>query len=75
MSAQAPGAWDGPLESVFGVHLVRVRSRVDGRLPALSEVRGRVLLDFMNEREKAASDRAFTEIRSHYQVVVQQENK
>lgn len=75
LAAQATGTWQGPLESVFGVHLVRVRSRMDGRLPALAEVRDRVLLHFINEREKAASDRAYAEIRSHYQVVIQQENQ
>ncbi len=70
-----PGAWLGPVESVFGMHLVRVRWREPGRLPALAELRSRVLLDFMNEREKAASDRAFAQIRAHYQVVIEQENK
>jgi peptidyl-prolyl cis-trans isomerase C len=75
VSAQAPGAWQGPLESVFGLHLVLVRLKADGRFPALAEVRDRVLLDFINEREKAASDRAYAEIRSHYQIVIQQESQ
>ena len=75
VSRQAAGSWEGPIESALGVHLVRVRSHVDGRLPALAEVRARVLSDVMSQRERAASDAAFAKIRSHYQIVIQQENR
>ena len=71
----APGLWQGPIESAFGAHLVRVSGRQEGRLPSLDEVRARVFADVMNERRKAAAERAYARIRSHYQVVVQQENK
>jgi hypothetical protein len=75
VTAQSPGGWQGPVESALGVHLVRVQSRTDGRLPALAEVRDRVLNDWMNEQERASSDREYARIRSHYQVVIQQENQ
>ncbi|MGD0620500.1 MAG: peptidylprolyl isomerase [Bryobacteraceae bacterium] len=71
----APGLWQGPIESAFGAHLVRVSGRQEGRLPSLDEVRARVFADVMNERRKAAAERAYARIRSHYQVVVQQENQ
>jgi len=31
--------WQGPVESGYGVHLVYVSARTEGRLPALAEVR------------------------------------
>lgn len=71
----APGSWQGPVESAFGSHLVRVSERTEGRLPPLDQIRARVFADVMNERRKAAEERAYARIRSHYQVVVQQENQ
>ncbi|MCW5890894.1 MAG: peptidyl-prolyl cis-trans isomerase [bacterium] len=37
------GTWSGPLASAWGVHLLRLEARDDGRIPALAEVRSRVL--------------------------------
>jgi hypothetical protein len=34
-----PGRWVGPIESGYGLHLVFVRERTAGRVPALAEVR------------------------------------
>lgn len=33
------GAWQGPIRSGYGLHLVLVRERLPGRVPALGEVR------------------------------------
>ena len=37
--ALAPGRWEGPVRSGYGLHLVLVTKRIPGRLPELSEVR------------------------------------
>ena len=37
VESAAPGAWTGPVESGYGLHLVLVRRRVEGSLPALSD--------------------------------------
>src|SRR5215470_15490365 len=37
-----PGRWEGPVESAYGLHLVLVKERVPGRMPALEEVRDAV---------------------------------
>ena len=39
------GEWSGPVESAFGLHLVLVDARVEGRAPALAEVRDAVARD------------------------------
>jgi hypothetical protein len=36
------GRWHGPVESGYGVHLVRIEARQPGQLPPLSEVRDAV---------------------------------
>jgi hypothetical protein len=75
VAAQAPGVWLGPVESAYGAHIVRVRAREAGHLPTLAEVRTRVFNDWMSEQRQAASDRQYALIRSHYQVVIQQEKQ
>jgi hypothetical protein len=70
---QTGSDWQGPVESIFGAHLVRVRTRQAGRMPALAEARALVTEDWRNQRRREASDRAYALIRSRYQVVIQQD--
>ena len=39
LSELSRGHWQGPVESGYGVHLVLVSERTEGRVPALAEVR------------------------------------
>jgi peptidyl-prolyl cis-trans isomerase C len=52
------GRWSGPVQSGFGLHLVRVNSSVAGALPKLADVRQRVENDWRantkDRRERAA---------------------
>jgi hypothetical protein len=63
------GTWHGPVRSAFGVHLVLVEQRLPSSLPLLNEIRTRVHDDLMAERFQAASDAAYTRLRSRYTVV------
>jgi PPIC-type PPIASE domain len=70
--AEVPrGRWAGPLESSYGVHLVRVGERVPGRIPALATVREAVLRDLLSERRQQALDAAYARFRARYAVVVE----
>ena len=62
------GGWNGPVESTYGVHLVRVRGRTASRAPALAEVRDRVLADLREERRRERSLAAYQELRDDYEV-------
>ena len=75
LAAQPTGVWQGPIESAYGAHLVRIRAREAGRLPALAEIRARVFDDWINDQRQAAADRQYALVRSHYQVIVQQEKQ
>jgi hypothetical protein len=71
--ALEPGAWYGPIESGYGVHLVRVSARTESRTPPLSEVRIRVIEDWTREQERSAKARYLYELRSKYEVVADAE--
>jgi PPIC-type PPIASE domain len=65
------GAWAGPIESGYGLHLVFVRERVDGRLPALAEVRDAVEREWLAARRKAQVEAAYQQRRARYMVIVE----
>lgn len=67
-----PGRWAGPLESGYGLHLVFVRERTDGRVPALAEVRQAVQREWLAARRKEVNEQFYQHLRARYTVVVEQ---
>jgi hypothetical protein len=67
-----PGRWAGPLESAYGLHLVFVHERTDGRLPALDEVRQAVQREWLTARRKEVNEQFYQRLRARYTVVVEQ---
>ena len=67
-----PGHWAGPIESGYGLHLVYIRARVDGRVPALAEVREAVQREWFAARRKAVNEQFYQRLRARYTVVVEQ---
>lgn len=62
------GGWNGPVESTYGAHLVRVNRRTASRAPALAEVRDRVTADLREDRRRERSLAAYQELRDAYEV-------
>lgn len=65
------GAWQGPVASGFGVHLVRVTRKVPEQVPPLAEVRAAVERDWESERRTRARDTYYERRRQEYDVVVE----
>jgi hypothetical protein len=65
-----PGAWSGPLESGYGLHLVRVSTLRQARLSPFSESRERVTEEWRHAQEKLAKERYVAELRRKYGLVV-----
>jgi hypothetical protein len=65
------GAWQGPIASGYGLHLVFVRERSPARLPPLAEVRETVLRDLEATRRAEASERRLAELRERYEVRIE----
>ena len=62
------GGWNGPVESTYGMHLVRVTGRTGSRAPGLAEVQDRVVADLREERRRERSLAAYQELRDDYEV-------
>lgn len=68
VSTLPPGGWRGPVESTYGMHLVRVRERTPARPPRLDEVRDRVAADLREERRREQGRAAYRALRDGYDV-------
>jgi PPIC-type PPIASE domain len=66
-----PGVWRGPVASGYGMHLVLVRERSEGRVPPLAEVREAVRREWANARRIATNERLYRSLRQRYTVTVQ----
>ena len=62
------GQWQGPIESGYGLHLVLVGEKADGRAPELEEVRDALRRDWLNERRIAANEAYYQSLLQRYTV-------
>jgi hypothetical protein len=65
------GAWTGPIASGFGLHIVRVTERQEGRSPALGEVRDAVIREWTNDKRKELENDRLAALLKRYEVTVE----
>jgi hypothetical protein len=65
-----PGAWQGPVESGLGWHLVFVESLVPGRVPDFEEIEPDVKAAWINEQRAEAKRKMYAAMRARYEVVL-----
>jgi hypothetical protein len=65
-----PGSWQGPIESGYGWHLVFVDTVIPGRIPAFEEMEPDVKTAWLAEQKKQAWQKAYTEMRAKYIVML-----
>ena len=70
LDALAPGAWEGPIKSGYGVHLVRLVRRDAARAATLREVRQDVRREWMHAQREAANASYYASLRKRYDVRV-----
>ena len=65
-----PGSWAGPVVSGYGLHLVYVRERIEGRAPELDDVRDAVARDLLTSRRKEQLETMYERLLEQYDVVI-----
>jgi parvulin-like peptidyl-prolyl isomerase len=65
------GAWQGPVASSYGLHLVLVNARTEPGPPLLSEVREVVVRDWMREQLALQNDKYYERLRARYTIRIQ----
>lgn len=65
------GKWQGPVKSGYGLHLVFVQERTDGRIPDLNEVRKAVLREWKETQRGRANEDVYKKLLSRYSVTIE----
>jgi len=60
------GQWQGPLESSYGLHLVRITERTAASTPALETVRDQVEQDWLQSERARRNDETLAKLRARY---------
>jgi len=63
-----PGAWEGPVQSGYGWHVVYVQSITPGREPAFEEVAALVKAEWLSVQRDLLRDSAYKAMRDRYEV-------
>ncbi len=66
-----PGDWAGPIESPYGVHLVRIDQIVESIVPPLAAIRRDVRREWLVDRRKTSRDAMIDELRSKYRITIE----
>lgn len=70
--AGAPiGVWSGPVESAYGLHLVRVVSRQGAFAQPYETVAAQVREDYLADRRRSANTAWVRDLRSRYRIVIE----
>lgn len=64
--------WTGPVESPFGMHLIKIDNLVEGRIPALAEIRAVVEREWRVDRRDAAQQAFFDQLRAKYVITIEE---
>jgi len=67
------GRWSGPIESGYGLHVVRLNRRVAGRAPPLEDARTRVEREWRIARQNEADKAFYRALRDRYSIIVERE--
>jgi len=71
LAALPVGVWSGPVESTYGLHLVRVDAHSPSRPATLAEARSEVERAWLGEATRRAKEQDYARLLSAYRVVVE----
>ena len=66
-----PGRWHGPVKSGYGLHLVHVSERAEGKLRPLADVRDAVQREWLEARRKEIADTSYLASRAKYSITIE----
>ena len=64
------GSWQGPVRSSYGLHLVHIEKRIDGKNPDLAEVREVVQREWAAVKRKQSNEAFYEMLRERYTITV-----
>lgn len=65
-----PGKWAGPIESGYGLHLVRILDTEPARLPEFEEVRRQVTNQYLDDLRRRTNEEVYERLKSRYEIII-----
>jgi hypothetical protein len=75
LSELSVGQWQGPVTSGYGVHLIFIAERTEGRVPSLEEVRDAVYREWSNAQRIETNENFYQNLRGRYTVTFEHPKK
>ncbi|CAD0183464.1 hypothetical protein RUESEDTHA_00333 [Ruegeria sp. THAF57] len=69
------GEWEGPIQSGYGLHLVRVTDTQPAKLPKLEDIHDAVLLEWRRDTGEELAQAQFEDLAATYQIVTPETEK
>lgn len=66
----APGSWQGPITSGYGVHLVYIEQREAASIYPFTEVRERVKTDYLFELRQTRNEAMLEKLKTRYEITI-----
>ena len=66
-----PDSWQGPVESGYGLHLVRISEKIEARMPELASAIDKVRTDYMFEQRQKTNKAIYERFRQRYEIVIE----
>ena len=63
--------WQGPIESGYGLHLIRISEKTDSRMPELVLVIDKVRTDWMFEQRQKMNKDIYERFKERYEIVIE----
>ena len=67
----AAGDWQGPVQSSFGLHLVRIDNKTKSSQAELKTVRIKVRNEWMNQQRRTANEAFYQSLRQQYEIIIE----
>jgi hypothetical protein len=73
LSKLEPGAWQGPVRSPYGLHLVFIDERQPSGTYPFAEVREQVRNDYLFELRRSQNEAVLANLKSRYEIVIEED--
>lgn len=65
------GGWQGPIQSGYGLHLVRIGNKTENQLPELNAVREKVHAEWQAQQRRDMDKAFYESLRQRYEIVIE----
>jgi len=67
----AVGNWQGPVQSGYGLHLIRIKNKAENQQPELNTLREKVRIEWLAQQRRDMDKAFYNSLRQRYEIIVE----